>query len=481
MNPNENNSSGGEGVSSIAMKTVIGFLLVLTVILAIWASYNHVQINRYRLTLQNTYLRAADLASENLSNLSSDLVKGMYAGTSPQLSMISSKMWQESSAAKSALSTLPVTDAVMENTNRFLSQAGDYAMYLSRKFASGQELTDEERQQFASLREYADRLSEQVDAIATALQNGNVSIEQLALLNHQGSTANQQNDTSSQQDNANAADSSTMDAPATAGSSVLKQVEDGFTGYPTLIYDGPFSDHILEKTPLMTKDKPEITEEQARTTAKKACPRELPEVREENSKLPCYVFHDGVSNSVAITKNGGYLCYFVTEKPDAIAENLSYEDAISKAQQYLASIGYQSMKDTYYEIDNGVVTINFAYYDASAQTICYTDLIKVAVSMQDGSILGLDARGYLVNHQQRSLDAPAITMEQAQESVSKALTIDSSRLALIPTSGQNEVSAYEFLCTSSTGDRVLSYINTQTGAEEQLLILLETPNGTLTK
>ena len=139
------------------------------------------------------------------------------------------------------------------------------------------------------------------------------------------------------------------------------------------------------------------------------------------------------------------------------------------------------MKDTYYETDNGVMTLNFAYYDSASQTICYTDLIKVEVSLQDGSILGLDARGYLVNHHDRTIAEPTLTVEQAQESLSDALTVDSVRPALIPSSGQNEVATYEFLCSSTTGDRILAYINSQTGAEEQLLILLQTPNGTLTK
>ena len=160
---------------------------------------------------------------------------------------------------------------------------------------------------------------------------------------------------------------------------------------------------------------------------------------------------------------------------------LSYEEAVNKAQQYLSAHGYDSMKDTYYETDNGVMTLNFAYYDSASQTICYTDLIKVEVSLQDGSILGLDARGYLVNHHDRTIAEPALTVEQAQESLSDALTVDSVRPALIPSSGQNEVATYEFLCSSATGDRILVYINSQTGAEEQLLILLQTPNGTLTK
>ena len=101
--------------------------------------------------------------------------------------------------------------------------------------------------------------------------------------------------------------------------------------------------------------------------------------------------------------------------------------------------------------------------------------------MQDGSVLGLDARGYLVNHHQRQLPSPQLSPEQAQQMLSPLLTVDSVRPALIPTSGKNEAAVYEFFCTSSTGDRVLCYVNTATGAEEQLLLLVQTSNGTLTK
>jgi spore germination protein len=448
-------------LAPLAVKLVIGFLLALSTGLAVWASYNHLKLNTYRSALQNTYQRAADLASDSLANLSSDLVKGMYAGTSPQLSMISSKMWKESAAAKSALSTLPVADLTLENTNRFLSQAGDYAMYLSRKFAAGEELTEEERAQFAALREYADRLSAQVDRIACELQSGKLSVEEL-------SRADQQMDS---------ADGSAEEAPVSA----LKQVEDGFMGYPTLIYDGPFSDHLLEKTPLAVQDQPEVSEEQARQIAQRVAGKPLPELREENSALPCYVFHDGESASAAVTRQGGRLCYFITDKPDSLTERLSYEQAAERARRFLEQQGYGSMKDTYYQTDNGVMTLNFACFEPQAQAVCYPDLVKVEVSLEDGAILGMDARGYLVNHTERTLPEPAISPEQAAQSLSPVLEVQSQRLALIPSSGQNETLCYEFVCTSPTGDRVLCYLNCLTGAEEQLLLLLETPGGVLTK
>lgn len=448
-------------LAPLASKLVIGFLLVLSAGLAVWASDSYLKLTACRAALQSTYQRAADLASDSLANLSSDLVKGMYAGTSPQLSMISSKMWKESAEAKSALSTLPVTDLTLENTNRFLSQAGDYAMYLSRKFAAGEELTEEERTQFAALREYADRLSAQVDEIACELQSGRLRVEELSQADRR----------------MNRADAPDSEAPVSA----LKQVEDGFLGYPTLIYDGPFSDHLLEKTPQAVQGQPEVSTERARQTALRAAGRELPELREENSALPCYVFHDGVSVSAAVSRQGGRLCYLITDKPDTLTERLSYEQAAERARQFLEQQGYRSMKDTYYQTDNGVMTLNFAYFEPQAQAVCYPDLIKVEVSLEDGAILGMDARGYLVNHSERTLPEPAISPEQAAQSLSPMLEVQSQRLALIPSSGQKETLCYEFVCTSPTGDRVLCYRNCVTGAEEQLLLLLETPGGVLTK
>lgn len=445
-------------VSPLYYKILVTLMLALSIILGVWAAYSHLSARAYRTALQNTYCRAADSAADNLANLSDDLVKGMYTGSSPQLSQICARLWKESAAAKSSLSALPL-ESTLSATNKFLSQAGDYAMYLSRKTANGSTLTEEERSSFASLREYADRLSIQLDDLACSLQNGSLTIEQLQ--------ASEQNPAAF-----------TVHAD---GDDRLRQLEDSFTGYPTLIYDGPFSDHLLEKTPQMTQDKPAITPEQAKAIASRVTDRPLPQLRREDSVLPCYVLHDGKNNSVAITRQGGFLCYLVTAKPEALTARLSYQQAVDKARQFLQAQGYSSMKDTYYETTDGVMTLNFAYLDPATQTICYTDLIKVEISLQDGSVLGLDARGYLVNHHQRQLPSPQLSPEQAQQMLSPLLTVDSVRPALIPTSGKNEAAVYEFFCTSSTGDRVLCYINTATGAEEQLLLLVQTSNGTLTK
>ncbi|MBQ7726078.1 MAG: germination protein YpeB, partial [Clostridia bacterium] len=158
---------------------------------------------------------------------------------------------------------------------------------------------------------------------------------------------------------------------------------------------------------------------------------------------------------------------------------LEYRQALDKAERYLYAIGMTGFTETYYYVDEGVCVINFSYLDG--KTICYTDLIKVGVAMDNGEIMLYEASGYLTNHTDRAFETPAISEKEAAEKVSDGLKIKQTALALIPTAGASEVRCYEFLCETSDGQEILVYINAMTGAEEDILILLKSDGGTLTK
>lgn len=82
-----------------------------------------------------------------------------------------------------------------------------------------------------------------------------------------------------------------MDDPENPGTtSHMQQIEDSFMGYPTLIYDGPFSDHILDKTPLMTEGKAEVPVDQAKQLANQVAGKDLTEMPGRNSTLPFLCF-----------------------------------------------------------------------------------------------------------------------------------------------------------------------------------------------
>ena len=103
------------------------------------------------------------------------------------------------------------------------------------------------------------------------------------------------------------------------------------------------------------------------------------------------------------------------------------------------------------------------------------------MALDNGGVVEYNASGFLMNHTDRDLSQVALTADEARESVSPYLTPDEGRLALIPTAGLNEVLTYEFHCEGQNGEQVLVYINAETGYEEQILILLQTDNGVLTR
>lgn len=141
-------------------------------------------------------------------------------------------------------------------------------------------------------------------------------------------------------------------------------------------------------------------------------------------------------------------------------------------------MGYKNMKCDYYETANNIFVANFHY--VAGEVNCYTDLIKVKVNTESGSIFGFDAQNYLTNHTQRSFEFK-LNAAQAQQSVSKYLSVKSIKKALIPSETGKEILCYEFRCVANEGQELLVFIDAKTGTEADILILEIGANSVLTK
>ena len=242
-----------------------------------------------------------------------------------------------------------------------------------------------------------------------------------------------------------------------------------------------FSQHIADASPKALEGLPEVDEEAAKSSAGKFLG-----VKSENltvsgyreGRLPVYtVTHQsgGEIETVEVTKVGGKVIYFGTVR-EPHEGDLSPADAVRTAQRFLERQGYDSMTPTYHTSDGGETVINFAYEQDGV--ICYPDLIKVTVASDTGRVVGMEAEGYLTCHQDRTLTAASFDLDTA--ALSPYLTVKSHRPALIPTAGKNEVLCEEYLCQTPDARHALVYLNSQTGLEEKILLLLESPSGTLT-
>ena len=158
------------------------------------------------------------------------------------------------------------------------------------------------------------------------------------------------------------------------------------------------------------------------------------------------------------------------------SEIVSNEEANKKGIEFLEQKGFKDMKETYFLKQEGEMTINYAY--SQNGVIAYPDLIKVKVALDTGEILGIETTGYLNNHTQRDVRNIKISKEEAKKNLNKNLKIQSEGMAIIPTEWKTELLCYEF--KGKVDDReFLVYINAENGREEDILIITNTPNGTL--
>ena len=444
-------------ISKRAFVRIISYLIAAALVLGALAVQQSGRADNAQMMMQYSYMRAVEDLSLSMDNIKNTLSKGLYSNSPKMLSQLTGKLANDASTAKVALSQLPVEELNLEQTYKFLSQVGNYSQSLAEKFSRGEELTGNERENLRILYSYAESLSNTLWNVEKQLEAGEMNFEKAASAASYAS--------------GNGAEPATV----TEG---FTEFEEGFEDYPTLIYDGPFSDHIMEKNPLMTKGKAEISAEEALGKAVSVSGiNSLYAVGEEGGKMPSYVF-EGEGASVSVTKNGGYFCYMVKYRP--VGERaITVENALKYAHQYMERLGIDDdITDTYYEISNGVCIFNFA--GEEDDVTLYTDLIKIGVAMDNGEIMSFDARGYLTNHTDRDIDKPAITAAQAQARLSETLNVKSVSMALIPSSGQNEVFCYEFSCTDPDGRQILVYINAHTGEEEEILLLQISSDGKLT-
>ena len=136
------------------------------------------------------------------------------------------------------------------------------------------------------------------------------------------------------------------------------------------------------------------------------------------------------------------------------------------------------MKETYYLKENGFITVNYAYQQDDV--IIYPDLIKVKIALDDGEVIGLETTGYLNCHYTRIIPTNRISIDDARKKLSSKVEITSEGLAIIPTEWKTEKFCYEFKGKADDID-FIAYINAENGEEEDILIITNTPNGTLTE
>mgnify|MGYP004465307223 FL=1 len=396
---------------------------------------------RLRAAQQNSVISL----SEYVDNIATELHKGLYASSPSMVARVSSKLSRDCSSAKSALSQISAPDSFLENTYKFLSQVGDFTYSINSKLQRGEAITDTERSTLNSLLNYATRLSDSISELISEYENPDTLPLQTETIN-----------------------------------TSLTDLEQSFSDYPTLIYDGPFSDHMGDEDAGMLDNLPEISEPEAKEYVARVTGIEKDSLltgKDESGTFDCYTYSTK-STSISVTKKGGLLCTIISSNRSGEAK-ITCGEAVEKGLAFLEAAGYKNMRATYHYTDDGICVINYAYSENGV--VCYTDLIKVGVALDNGRVLSFDARGFIMNHKERNIEAPKVSEKDAAKKLAPNLSVRSSKLALIPSDSDKEFFCREFLCSGERGEDLLVYIDAEDGTERDILLLLYSDGGTMTK
>lgn len=417
---------------------------------------------KYRQSIENNYNMAFYQLVDEIQNVEVYLAKSIISNSPESGAETLTYVWREANMAQLYLSMLPISSSELENTAKFLNQVSDYSYTLSRKTIDDKQLSQAELDNLDKLHEYSMNLKNILNQLSVDLNDGRITWEELT---RDISPAYAQQVSNISKDS-------------------FSSVEENFHEYAGLIYDGAFSEHMTnpERRGLTGE---EIDENKAEEIAKQFCAeKEITKVNRlgvtENTNITTFNFSMETKNNdivwISVSKKGGHVVSMNSNR-DVNAETLSQEEIDKKVESYLNDKDFKNMKKTYFSKNNGVETINYAYEQEGI--IMYPDLIKVKVAMDNGEILGIETTGYLNSHTERAISKVKISKEDAISKINSKLEVESSRLAIIPTEYSSEIMCWEF--KGKVKDReFLVYINVENGKEEDILVILNSSEGTLT-
>ena len=421
----------------------------------------------YRNYLQGQYSKNMYELISSVQNIRVNLGKSAIVGSREQSIVAFEEIFRYSATANDKLHSLPLEQSVVGDTSEFLTQVGDFCYTLAKAASEGKELNDKEYELIDELEMQSYTLQEQLNLVLSEINEGKVKWGEIR--------------------------KKSSGVFAKAGGDLVnekfKGIQKQIVQYPALIYDGPFSDNIIEIKPKIMSQK-EVSEKQATEIIKdifgedKIANIENKPV-EGKTRIPAYTFHvtfkgrdkDDAKTVIEVSKNGGRIVYLLDNKSIG-KKALDINKAIEAGSKFIGKIGYKNMEPTYTLNYENSVVVSYVY--KQGEIAVYPDQVKLKIALDDGSIIGIESEKFLVSHiEKREITEPKITAAKAQEKVGKRLKINNINLAIIPTEANKEVLCYEFVGSYKEKNFVV-YINADTGYEQRIIEIIDTPNGKLT-
>jgi spore germination protein len=434
---------------------IIGLLAVAVIALGYWGFQEQEQKQVLSINAENNYQRAFHDLTFHLDQIEDELGTTLAMNTRRQLTPALAEVWRITSLAQAELGQLPLNSLQLGQTEEFLYKIGKFSYRTSIRDLDKDPLTDEEYQTLQTLYDHSHDIREEMrEAQAYVLKNNQKWLD----IDKELQAATEEEPS----DNLVINNFEVMNKNVEGYSEVewgagLTSIEDLNGEMKRALAGGKkFS---KEEAKDVARKYLDLNENAAVHVADTGSGLEYPAYSLVIDD-PDHEAHYYMDMSV----EGGHPIWFLQER-QIRDQNISLKEASDVAQAFLEENGKESMQLIESKQYDSIGLFQFVYLQDNVRV--YTDSIMVEVALDDGNVISYEAKDYLINHKERSIDEPAVSLEEAEKSVNPKVAIMEDHLALIENELGDEVLCYEFFGTIND-DTYRIFINADDGQEEKV-------------
>lgn len=432
----------------------IVFLIIGLIGTVYWGYKEHEEKNALLIHAENSYQRSFHELSYHMDLLHDQIGTSLAMNSGDKLSPQFVEIWRITSEALTNVSQLPLSLIPIHKTEEFLSDIGHFTYQTAIRNLDDNPLNDEELDTLHELYDEAANLKDELRQMQHEVLANNLRWMDVEL--------------------ALATQDEPMDSTIVDG---FNSVEEHVDQYTNEREGTPFLQKLTNEANYESVTGKNKSEEEIRKFSKDLF--EIDDAIEisinksgDGADIPMYsvFYEDGKRVFMDITEQGAHPINILVEREIEEAK-LSLNDGLLEAERYLEQFGYDDMELLQSQQFEQTGVFTFLYKEDDVRI--YPDAIVVKVALDNGDIIGLNAKEYIANHRERDINEPKVTKDEAKKAVNQGVHIHDEHVAIIQSDLNEEILTYEFL-GEMNDETYRIFINAETGKEEKIEKLTNT-------
>lgn len=424
---------------------------------SVWGFQQNKEKNAVTLHSENQYQRSFHELSYHMDTLHDKIGTTLVMNSKEQISPQMIDIWRLTSQAQGNVGQLPLGLLPFNKTEEFLHDIGDFSYRTSARDLDKEPLSDKELKTLKNLHKQSQEINGEIKNVQNVVLEKNLKWVDV--------------------DRALASGDEPKDNTITDGFRTVEKKMDGYEEANTDLSLATATQKHDFKNVTGTK----ISKQEALKKAQNL----LNTTDNKNTKIQksgkgadvkAYNLILEDKNRVAhldLTEKGGHPLSLLIERPMK-EQKISLNQAEEIAEKFLKQNKFKNMEVfTAREYDTSGV-FSFLYKQDGVRI--YSDSIEVKVGLDNGEVLGLTSRNYLMNHKERKIPKPKINKKEAQNKVNEDVKIEQTYQAIIDNEFGEEILVYEFIGTMNNHTYRI-FVNAESGKEEKIEKLTNSISG----